>query len=210
MGIRKSLQKLLTSAMVLPALLLSSPPMLAGQSDLQTETGPSSAVLNSKHRLNVRYDSYILGPGDRLRIELLDLPELSGEFTIGPDGTLYLDRLRALQVEGLTIEELRLFLTEQFRTFVRQPEIFINPVVYRPVRVYVGGEVARPGYYTIRSAETLKDLTFDSQQGYMGNSGAVRARPSSLSSLNRLTSSSGQSTKLPAPPCSTLSRQPGE
>ena len=46
-----------------------------------------------------------------------------GEFTLGPDGTLYLPRLRAVQVEGLTIEELRLFLTEQFRTYVRQPEV---------------------------------------------------------------------------------------
>ena len=60
--------------------------------------------------------TYILGPGDLLQIELLDLPELSGSFRIGPDGTLYLPRLRALQVEGLTIEELRLYLTEQFRT----------------------------------------------------------------------------------------------
>ena len=36
--------------------------------------------------------SYILGPGDGLQIELLDLPELSGRFSIGPDGTLYLPR----------------------------------------------------------------------------------------------------------------------
>ena len=41
-----------------------------------------------KKLADVSHDSYILGPGDRLQIELLDLPELSGEFTIGPDGTL--------------------------------------------------------------------------------------------------------------------------
>ena len=45
---------------------------------------------------------------------MLDLPELSGGFSIGPDGTLYLPRLRALDVEGLTVEELRYFLTQQF------------------------------------------------------------------------------------------------
>lgn len=39
------------------------------------------------------HDAYILGPGDGLQIELLDL---SGRFSIGPDGTLYLPRLRAL------------------------------------------------------------------------------------------------------------------
>ena len=57
------------------------------------------------------YDTYILGPGDSLQVELLDIPELSGTFSIGPDGTMVLRRLRALYVEGLTVEELRYFLT---------------------------------------------------------------------------------------------------
>ena len=213
MGIRKSLEKLLSSAIVLPTLLLSSLPLLAEQGNHTTESISSPVVLSITERLNVRYDTYILGPGDRLQIELLDLPELSGEFTIGPDGTLYLPRLRALHVEGLTIEELRLFLTEQFRVYVIQPEIFITPARYRPVRVYVGGEVSRPGYYTIRGAELVQDLTFDNQQQRfeMRNSGAVRARPSSISSLEGQTSASGrlaqQIEQLPTPPCSTHSRQ---
>ncbi len=58
-------------------------------------------------------DAYILGPGDAVVVELLDVPEYSGVFTIGPDGTLYLPRLRSLFVEGLTVEELRYFLTQQ-------------------------------------------------------------------------------------------------
>ena len=51
-------------------------------------------ALPMEKRANVTYDTYILGPGDGLKIELLDLPELSGTFSIGPDGTLYLPRLR--------------------------------------------------------------------------------------------------------------------
>ena len=107
-------------------------------------------------RQAVTYDSYILGPGDGLEIELLDLPELSGQFSIGPDGTIYLPRLRALYVEGLTIEELREFLTQQFKAYVRDPQVYLRPVVYRPVRIYVGGEVRRPGYYTQRQSRTIK------------------------------------------------------
>ena len=124
-----------------------------------SEAQPSKTVFKQgqrepvplEQRAKVTYDAYILGPGDALQIELLDLPELSGNFSIGPDGTLYLPRLRALYVEGLTVEELRTFLTQQFRTYVRDPQIYIRPVKYRPVRVYVGGEVKLPGYYTLRS-----------------------------------------------------------
>ena len=112
-------------------------------------------ALPLEDRSSVTYDTYILGPGDGIQIELLDLPELSGSFTIGPDGTLYLPRLRALYVEGLTVEELRYFLAEQFRTYVRDPQVFVQPVIYRPIRIYVGGEVKRPGYYTLGGSNDL-------------------------------------------------------
>ena len=105
--------------------------------------------LQLEDRSSITYDTYILGPGDGLYIELLDLPELSGKFSIAPDGTLYLPRLRALYVEGMTLEELRYFLTEQFSTYVLDPQVFVHPVIYRPIRIYVGGEVKRPGYYTL-------------------------------------------------------------
>ena len=159
MRYRVPLLKRLSSAVMLPTLLLSSSPLVAEQSKFATEEKLSSSFQDREPGLNVPYHTYILGAGDRLHIELLDLPELSGAFTIGPDGTLYLPRLRAIQVEGLTIEELRLFLTEQFRSYVRQPEVFITPLGYRPVRVYVGGEVARPGYYTIREQSMLEHST---------------------------------------------------
>ena len=113
-----------------------------------------------ERRTEVTYDSYILGPGDRLEIELLDLPELSGQFSIGPDGTLYLPRLRALYVEGLTIDELRGFLTQEFKAYVREPQVYLRPVAYRPIRIYVGGEVKRPGYYTLTGVQsTTEDVT---------------------------------------------------
>jgi len=90
---------------------------------------------------------------------MIDIPELSGTYSIGPDGTIYLPRLRALYVEGLTVEELRYFLTEQFKTYVKSPELYVRPVSYRPIRIYVGGEVRRPGYYTLSGSQELGRLS---------------------------------------------------
>ncbi len=115
-------------------------------------------TLPLERRAQINYDTYILGPGDGLEIELLDLPELSGFFSIGPDGTLYLPRLRSLYVEGLTVEELRTFLTQQFSTYVLDPQVYVRPVVYRPIRVYVTGEVKRPGYYTLTGVQILEQF----------------------------------------------------
>ena len=126
----------------------------------------SSALqpLALEQRARNSYDAYILGPGDGLAIELVDLPELSGKFLIGPDGTLYLPRLRALYVEGLTVDELQAFLTEQFRTYVVDPQVYIRPIIYRSIRVYVGGEVKRPGYYTLSGEQNLAIQTNQLQQ----------------------------------------------
>ena len=139
----------------------------------QTPSAPRPA-----ERSRVVYDAYILGPGDSLQIELLDIPELSGTFSIGPDGTLYLPRLRALYVEGLTVDELRYFLTEQFKAYVKKPELYVRPIGYRPVRIYVGGEVKRPGYYTLSGSQELTSLSTaaESSQLSAGTAG-VDTRP---------------------------------
>ena len=71
-------------------------------------------------------NTYILGPGDQVVVEILDVPEYSGIFTIGPDGTIYLPRLRSLLVEGLTIEELSELLTQKFSSFVLDPQVFVS------------------------------------------------------------------------------------
>ncbi|WP_244281475.1 polysaccharide biosynthesis/export family protein [Synechococcus sp. UW105] len=109
---------------------------------------------NRPHSASPINDEYILGPGDSLVVELVDIPEYSGIFTIGPDGTLYLPRIRSLYVESLTVEELRNFLTQQFSAFVRDPQVYVSPVAYRPIRVYIGGEVHRPGFYYLTGQQS--------------------------------------------------------
>ena len=139
------------------------------------EGHPIKAVISregTKHPATIKltranYDTYILGPGDGLQIELLDLPELSGIFFVGPDGSIYLPRLRALHVEGLTLEELSQLLTQQFRKYVLDPQVYVRPVIYRPIRIYVGGEVKRPGYYTLSGGKDLSSVAVSTEQGQL-------------------------------------------
>lgn len=113
---------------------------------------------------NIIFNKYILGPGDSVFIELLNIPELSGTFSIGPDGIIYLPRLRALYVEGLSIEGLRYFLKQQYKAYVIDPQIYINPVSYRSVRVYVGGEITRPGFYVLSGEQLMANQSTAGQQ----------------------------------------------
>ena len=45
---------------------------------------------------------------DDISIEMLGIPELSGTFRVGPDGNLFLPRIRSFYAEGRTLEELRI------------------------------------------------------------------------------------------------------
>jgi len=147
------------SSVPLLVALTAVTPQLAQQA---AASGPAAQIpaATAPQRAKVVYDAYILGPGDSLQVELLDIPELSGTFEIGPDGTMYLPRLRALYVEGLTVEELRYFLTQQFKAYVKNPQLYVRPVGYRTIRIYVSGEVRRPGYYTLSGVQFIgSDLT---------------------------------------------------
>ena len=146
-------------ALCLHTQLAVAQALMDGQTSESEAVDGQTQTIPFEKRSQINYDAYILGPGDGLQIELLDLPELSGRFSIGPDGTLYLPRLRALYVEGLTVEELRTFLTQQFSNYVRDPQVYVRPVVYRPIRIYVGGEVKRPGYYTLSGNTNLSRLS---------------------------------------------------
>ena len=119
------------------AALTLQPVMVGAEqfNELEKVTIEPKQILPLEDRSSITNNTYILGPGDGLIIELLDLPELSGNFTIGPDGTLFLPRLRAIYVEGLTVEELRKFLIEEFSTYVRDPQVFVQPVILSLIHI---------------------------------------------------------------------------
>jgi hypothetical protein len=94
-------------------LIIAGPPAVAGGG-----SGLTQEISSTKGQ-PIGSESYILGQGDSLKIELLDIPELSGFFSIGPDGTVYLPRLRALYVEGLTVEEFATFSRNSLKSTSR-------------------------------------------------------------------------------------------
>ena len=120
--------------------------------------GIAYSKIETKNNTNIQINKlkrspenvYILGPIDYLKILFLVIPEYSGFHTIGPDGTIYLPEIKSIYAEGLTIDELREELVTQYDKYVFNPEIDVLVAGYRTVRIFVKGEVARPGFYTFK------------------------------------------------------------
>ncbi|HEY9637610.1 MAG TPA: SLBB domain-containing protein [Coleofasciculaceae cyanobacterium] len=92
---------------------------------------------------------YTLGSGDRLKINVFDVPEYSGEFTVLVDGTLNLPVLGTVPVRGLTIQQATDVISSRYARYVRRPIINIDLLTPRPINIAVAGEVNRPGTYTV-------------------------------------------------------------
>ena len=54
---------------------------------------------------SVMDDAYTLGPGDRVRIDVLKLTQFSGEFQVLADGALNLPQAGNISVSGMTLKE---------------------------------------------------------------------------------------------------------
>jgi polysaccharide biosynthesis/export protein len=94
-------------------------------------------------------DSYTLGPGDRLRVDIFNVPEYSGEFYVLGDGAINLPVVGAIPLQGLTIQRASAVLTSYFSRYVKRPIVTISVLAPRPVQFAVAGEVTRAGSYTI-------------------------------------------------------------
>ncbi len=94
-------------------------------------------------------DSYTLGPGDRLRVDIFNVPEYSGEFSILADGTINLPVVGAVPIQGQTIQRASSALTGYFSRYVKRPLVTISLLAPRPVQVAIAGEISRAGSYTV-------------------------------------------------------------
>lgn len=97
---------------------------------------------------------YILGPGDSIFIDFKNIPFFSASFLINKEGLINnLPEIDSIYAKGLTIEELESKLTQKFQKFVFNPSLNISILTYRPITVFVNGEVKRSGIYDFETSK---------------------------------------------------------
>ena len=97
---------------------------------------------------------YILGPGDSIFIDFKNVPFFSASFLINKEGLINnLPEIDSIYAKGLTIEELESKLTQKFQKFVFNPSLNISILTYRPITVFVNGEVKRSGIYDFETSK---------------------------------------------------------
>jgi protein involved in polysaccharide export with SLBB domain len=97
---------------------------------------------------------YVVGPGDALTISLWGGISQSLTRTIDRDGKIDLPDAGPVQVAGLTLERVRGVITDALKHQYRDAQVAITIARLRSIRVYVVGDVQRPGAFDISSLST--------------------------------------------------------
>jgi polysaccharide export outer membrane protein len=93
--------------------------------------------------------NYKIGPQDVLRIDVWKENEISRSVPVRPDGKISLPLLNDVQAAGLTAMELANNISEGLKKFITNPQVTVSVTDINSRRVYVTGEVTRPGAYPL-------------------------------------------------------------
>ena len=93
----------------------------------------------------LREKPFVIGIDDVVNVYVHLNPEVTSEYLVGQEGTIFMPLLGEVQAAGLTKPELQESLSEKLAKFIIQPQVSVGISQYRSKKVYVIGEVMIPG-----------------------------------------------------------------
>lgn len=103
--------------------------------------------------------AYRIGAGDVLRVTVAGHDDLTQSLAVSPDGTIAFPLIGAVRAAGRTSGELAAELRELLgKDYLVDPKVAVAVQEYRSQRVFVLGEVEKPGTYFLTGQTRLIDI----------------------------------------------------
>jgi len=142
------------SAVAAAAVLALAPASLGAQQEQPSGTGGRGAATATARPA----PPYVIGPDDVLSIVFWKDKDLSAEVTVRPDGKVSLPLLNDIQAQGRTPDELRDALKQAAQAFVEDPNPTVMVKEIKSRRVFITGQVEKPGPYPLTGETTVLQL----------------------------------------------------
>lgn len=93
---------------------------------------------------------YHLLPGDQLSVYVYSAPELNQTLIVGPDGRVSMPLAdHPIMAANLTVDQLEQHLRVALSRQLVDPTLEITPKAFGSQRIFIGGEVGKPGIYEL-------------------------------------------------------------
>ena len=101
---------------------------------------------------------YLIGPDDVLQVVFWQEKDLSAEVVVRPDGKISLPLINEVQASGTTPAQLRTTIMQAASRFVTDPSLTIFVKTINSRKVFVMGQVNKPGPYPLNDSMTVLQM----------------------------------------------------
>jgi polysaccharide export outer membrane protein len=130
---------------------------------------------------------YVIGPDDTLHIAVWKEPDLTATLPVRPDGKISLPLLNDVPAAGMTPMQLADSITGKLRKYVADPRVTVVVTAMNSRRVFVTGEVSKPGAMALLPNMTILQALSSSGFTQFAN----------LKRIYLLRTENGRQTKIP-------------
>lgn len=125
-------------------------------------------------------EDYKLGPGDEIVIDIWGASQTSLQQVISPEGSIVVDRLGPVYLNGMTIREANSYIQQKFSSVYSgigseggSSQIKLSLGQIRTIQINILGEVAVPGTYALSSLSSVFHALYNA--GGINNIGSLRS-----------------------------------
>ena len=140
----------------LPTLPPEKPPTLPSDKSVPAPEKPAPPVVAAPRATTP--DDYVIGTDDELSIMFWRDKDMSSEAVVRPDGKITLPLINDIQAAGLTPDQLRERLNTEAARFLENPSASVFVKVINSRKVFITGEVQKPGPYPLTGPMTVLQL----------------------------------------------------
>ena len=103
-------------------------------------------------------EAEVLGPGDVVEVRVFDEPDLSGTHQISANGTIRLPLVGVVKAAGRTADQLTVRIEQAYNErYLKDADVSLFVKEHNSSKIYVLGQVARPGPYAFDGRMTVID-----------------------------------------------------
>jgi polysaccharide export outer membrane protein len=129
----------------------------AGRAPAQPDAAPSQSKTEGSMSPRQHDDSYVIGNGDVLAINVWKDADLSRTIPVRSDGKISLPLVGEVQAAGRTPVQLESDITEKLKSYITSPVVAVMVEQVNSKKFSILGQVAKPGSYTLALATRITD-----------------------------------------------------
>ena len=117
-------------------------------------------------------EDYLLGPGDKLKIELFGTKYTTVSQYINRSGSITIPQYGPIGIAGLTLSEAKKLISKKISEALIGTEVFLSLGEFRSINIFILGSAYQPGSYTVSALSTVMNALLVS--GGVSEGGSVR------------------------------------